>query len=168
MTTELGSDSLHQVVVGIDGSESSRHALRWARYLAAATGSTIEAVTTWIPYIAYGPMVIGPGRIPPSWNPAVDAEKALAETVSEVFGENPPPGMRLTVREGNAAEVLVEASRSAQLLVIGSRGRGGFAGLLLGSVSAACVHHAMCPVVVLHGDNPPPDLTEADRSGDGR
>ena len=59
--------------------------------------------------------------------------------------------------EGNAAKVLLEASEGARMLVVGSRGHGGFSGLLLGSVSAACAEHARCPVVVVHGDGPPPN-----------
>jgi nucleotide-binding universal stress UspA family protein len=73
-----------------------------------------------------------------------------------VFGGRRPPGLRTDVREGNAARVLLEASEGARMLVVGSRGHGGFAGLLLGSVSAACAEHASCPVLVLHGTTPPP------------
>ncbi len=94
--------------------------------------------------------------MPADWDPSGDAEKFLAATVDEVFGAHRPQGLRLTVREGNAAKVLLEASGDARMLVVGSRGHGGFAGLLLGSVSAACAEHAICPVLVLHGTTPPP------------
>jgi hypothetical protein len=64
--------------------------------------------------------------------------------------------MNLVVREGNPAHVLLESSAGAMMLVVGSRGRGGFAGLILGSVSAAVAEHASCPVLVVHGDKPVP------------
>lgn len=114
----------------------------------------------WTLHTEWGVMSAGMGGIAPTGDPEEDAKKVLAATVRDVFGEHPPLGMLLTVREGNPAEVLIEASRSALLLVVGSRGHGGFAGLLLGSVSAACSEHAKCPVVVLHGDTPPPDLPD--------
>ncbi|MDQ2849931.1 MAG: universal stress protein [Actinomycetota bacterium] len=145
-----------RVVVGVDGSESSRHALRWAAYLADATAGTVEAVIAWAPHTRFGVMSTGPGGAPPTGNPAADAQQVLAATIEEVFGTHRPAGLLLSVRQGNPAQLLIEASRSAQLLVVGSRGHGGFAGLLLGSVSAACSAHARCPVVVLHGDTPPP------------
>jgi nucleotide-binding universal stress UspA family protein len=67
--------------------------------------------------------------------------------------------MNLVVREGNPAHVLLESSAGAMMLVVGSRGRGGFAGLILGSVSAAVAEHASCPVLVVHGDKPVPVTT---------
>ena len=77
------------------------------------------------------------------------AEQALAQTVDEVFGPDHPGWLRTRVVEGHAAQVLVEASAGADLLVVGSRGYGGFYGVLLGSVSTYCVHHAHCPVTVI-------------------
>lgn len=150
------------VVVGVDGSEPSRQALRWARMLAAPTASTVEAVMAWTLHTEWGVMSAGMDGISPTTDPEADAKEVLIATVGEVFGDDRPAGMCLTVREGNPAEVLIEASRSALLLVVGSRGHGGFAGLLLGSVSAACTAHASCPVVVLHGDSPPPQVPSKD------
>lgn len=143
-------------MVGVDSSEPSKQALLWAQFLAASTGGTVEAVAAWEPFTAYGVMGAGLAVVPPAYNPAEDASAALDATVDEVFGEHRPAGLRASVHEGNAALVLIEASRDAQLLVVGNRGRGGFAGLLLGSVSSACSAHAHCPVVVLRGDTPPP------------
>lgn len=151
-----------RVVVGVDSSEPSRQALRWAHFLAVSTASTVEAVMAWTRHTEWGVMSAGMGGIAPTADPEADAKKVLAATVREVFGEDPPAAMSLTVRKGNPAEVLIEASHSALLLVVGSRGHGGFAGLLLGSVSAACTAHATCPVVVLHGDTPPPRLLDPD------
>ncbi len=94
--------------------------------------------------------------MPTDWNPAQDTEKALTAAIDDVFGDYRPAGLQITVREGNAARVLLEASEGARMLTVGSRGHGGFAGLLLGSVSAACTEHATGPVLVLHGDTPAP------------
>ena len=96
--------------------------------------------------------------VPSGWDPAIDMEKALVATIDQVFGARRPADLQLTVHEGRAARVLLDSARGARMLVLGSRGHGGFAGLLLGSVSTACAEHATCPVLVVHGDNPPPDL----------
>jgi nucleotide-binding universal stress UspA family protein len=156
MSTEQTSEPVSRIVVGVDGSESSKQALRWAQFIARAAASTLEAVAAWQPYTAYGWMGVGYAGMPSDWNPAQDAEKALTATIDDVFGEQRPAGLQLTVREGNAAAVLLGASVGARMLIVGSRGHGGFAGLLLGSVSAACTEHATCPVLVLHGDTPAP------------
>lgn len=156
MTTEHEPTQSRRVVVGVDGSEPSKHALRWAEFIARASGSTVEVVAAWQPYLAAGWMGVGYAAMPADWNPSQDAEKAVTATVDEVFGEHRPAGLQLAVREGSAARVLLDASEGAQMLVVGSRGHGGFAGLLLGSVSAACTEHATCPVLVLHGDTPAP------------
>lgn len=145
-----------QIVVGVDGSPPSRHALRWAQFIATASGSTLEVVAAWQPYSGYVWMGGGWASPPATWDPAQDVEKSLIDTVDEVFGTERPAGLSITVWEGNPAQVLLEASAGARMLVVGSRGHGGFAGLLLGSVSAACAEHATCPVLVLHGDTPAP------------
>jgi nucleotide-binding universal stress UspA family protein len=156
MSTTQIPDSGGRIVVGVDGSDPSKHALRWAQFMAQATTSTIEAVAAWEPFTGFGWAGAGWVAMPTDWNPAQDAEKALTATIDDVFGEHRPAGLALTVREGNAAQILLEVSEHARMLVVGSRGHGGFAGLLLGSVSAACTEHATCPVLVLHGDTPPP------------
>jgi nucleotide-binding universal stress UspA family protein len=88
-------------------------------------------------------------------------EKVLDDTVLAVFGDQPPAGLQRQVREGGAAKVLLEAGEGAIMLVVGSRGHGGFAGLLLGSVSANVAEHASCPVLVIHGDQAPPPARPA-------
>lgn len=104
MTTEKTPDERNRVVVGVDGSESSKHALRWAQFIARASDSTLEVVSAWQPYTAYGWMSAGWAVMPTNWNPAQDTEKALTATIDEVFGEQRPTGLQLTVREGNAAQ----------------------------------------------------------------
>lgn len=136
--------STGRIVVGVDGSESSKQALRWAARLAAGDGSRIEAITAWDYPQAYN------SPVDPNWRPDLDAQTILDDTVREVFGDDPPTGLVPVVRHGPPRTVLIEASRGAELLVVGSRGHGGFAGLLLGSVSSACSEHAHCPVLVLH------------------
>ncbi|MCO5971655.1 universal stress protein [Actinoallomurus soli] len=145
MTNEAGNG---RIVVGVDGSEPSKRALEWAIRQARVTGGSVEAIASWQLPTAYG-------WVPPAdvdWEG--DAAKELTEAVRAVAGDQPSVPIRSTVVEGNPAEVLVNASRDAELLVVGNRGHGGFAGLLLGSVSQQCVHHAHCPVVVIHGDAP--------------
>jgi len=138
------------IVVGVDGSESSEQALRWAAFHARTTGATLDAVAVWKPLAAYGS--VG------DWNPVEGLRAVVDETLAKVFGDQRPPGLEIVVREGGAARVLLEASRGARMLVVGSRGHGGFAGLLLGSVSSACAAHATCPVLVVHGATPPPPV----------
>jgi nucleotide-binding universal stress UspA family protein len=152
--TSTPPDRPPRVIVGVDGSEQSKQALRWAAHFAATAGARVEAVTSWQYPTAYG-WDAGPIE----WNPEQDMEKVLTQTVDEVFGANRPHDMRLTVREGNAAKVLLEQSADALLLVVGSRGHGGFAGLLLGSVSANVAEHATCPVLVIHGKQNPTEAT---------
>lgn len=150
--TSTASVHAPKVVVGVDGSECSKAALRWAAFIAAKAGAKLEAVTAW-----RFPPTFGMSYVPPTYSPGDLAEKALNETVDEVFGGNRPADMWIAVREGGAAHVLLEQSKDAMLLVVGSRGREGFAGLRLGSVSAAVSAHATCPVLVIHGDRTPPE-----------
>jgi nucleotide-binding universal stress UspA family protein len=147
MTTENHEKSKGYILVGVDGSESSKTALRWAERLAPVVGNGIHAIIAW----EY-PMMLGwEGGIPDWWRPDVDAKKILDETLDSVFGKTRPAGLLTTVQEGHPTTILLEASKGAEMLIIGSRGHGGFAGLLLGSVSSACAEHATCPVLVVHG-----------------
>jgi nucleotide-binding universal stress UspA family protein len=140
------ADTPH-IVVGVDGSEPSREALRWAFDYADLIDGEVDAVICW----TFPTNAGWPGGVLTEWNPEEDATKALAATVADVLGSRPAHRVTQLVRQGNAARVLLDETKDAQLLVVGSRGHGGFAGLLLGSVSANCAEHAHCPVLVVHG-----------------
>jgi nucleotide-binding universal stress UspA family protein len=137
-----------RIVVGVDGSEESKNALRWAARLAEANGAGIDVIAAWDPTSLYGWSVLS--VVPALESPQADIEKSLNETVDEVFGVDRPQNMRLKALEGPAAKTLLTVGEGALMLVVGSRGRGGFTGMLLGSVSAKVAEHATCPVLVVH------------------
>lgn len=143
----------HRIVVGVDGSSFSEKALHWAAFLGMTLGARVEAVAAW----DY-PAAAGWATPPSDWDPAADTKKILQDTIHKVFGAHPPLDLAADVREGGAARVLLEASEGAGMLVVGSRGHGGFVGLLLGSVSANVAEHAKCPVLIVHGHQPLPTL----------
>jgi nucleotide-binding universal stress UspA family protein len=134
-----------KIVVGIDGSPASLEALRWAMRQATLTGSRLEVVVTWEWPQSYG----WAPPYPSDYSPSADARKTLEEAVVEVGAAFPDVRTDLTVVEGHPAPALVEASKGADLLVVGSRGHGEFAGMLIGSVSEHCTAIAKCPVVVV-------------------
>ncbi len=133
------------IVVGVDGSDPSKRALRWAADQAKLTGATLTVVTTW----EYPPTLGWAPPYPSDFDPNEDARKAQDETVAEVLGADRSLVTKSEVTEGHPAFVLTQASRGAKLLVVGSRGHGAFTGMLLGSVSEYCASHASCPVVVV-------------------
>jgi nucleotide-binding universal stress UspA family protein len=134
------------IVVGVDGSDASKDALRWAARQAELTGATLRAIMTWnVPMINYGAAM--PGSIEADVNR--DSKEALDQAIQEVLGPAPSARVAPEVVEGHPAEVLVGAAGDAELLVVGSRGHGAFKGMFLGSVSTHCVSHATCPVVVV-------------------
>ena len=136
-----------RIVVGVDGSPSAMAALRWAILHAELTGCAVEAVTAWRLPSRYGFAAVTDRAT----DFEGDARKVLADALNEVSSVEPDVIIRSSVVEGHSAEVLVRAARGADMLVVGSRGHGGFAGALLGSVSQYCVHHAPCPVLVIRG-----------------
>jgi nucleotide-binding universal stress UspA family protein len=141
-----------RIVVGVDGSPPSILALRWAGALAPLLQADIRVVTAW-------EFEIPPGRLTPAVaDPDHVARDVCSEAVSKVFGPVPPPALELVIRQGPATKVLVDESRQAQLLILGSRGLGGLKGLLIGAVSAAVSEHAKCSVLIAHGTDLPPAL----------
>jgi len=140
------SDVEPRIVVGVDGFESSKAALRWAIKQARLSGAVVEAVTAWhVP--------AGTGWIPTADMPdyQADASTVLAEAVAGMCTIDPDIQVCPRVVKGQAGPVLVAAAEGADLLVVGSRGHGGLADALLGSVGQYCAHHAPCPVVIMRG-----------------
>ena len=133
-----------RIVVGVDGSPSSVEALRWANAQAKLSGASIEAVIAWYYPISYGFPVVA--EI--DW--AREAEVILSRVVKEAVGDDDALISQRAV-EGHPTRVLDDLSQNASMLVVGPRGHGGFAGLVLGSVTTHTIGHAGCPVVVVRG-----------------
>lgn len=143
--TDTTSPSSHRIVVGIDGSDSSARALEWAIHQAELTNASVLAMAVW-----HWPPALGWGiPLAPPYIPSEDAEAALEKELAPVRSKYTDVTIESRVVEGHPAPALVEASQGADLLVVGSRGHGEFAGMLLGSVSEHCVSNAQCPVLVL-------------------
>jgi nucleotide-binding universal stress UspA family protein len=136
------------IVVGVDGSAQSKGALEWAADEAQRRRASLTVVMVWenpnrdmwIPRIQRG-----------EDRPLLLTERALDRVVEAVLGPRPRVPVEKVAVEGPAAKVLVERAKDAEMLVVGSRGRGGFGGVVLGSVSLHCASHARCPVVVVRG-----------------
>ncbi|WP_394769659.1 universal stress protein [Lacisediminihabitans sp.] len=156
-------DATHQaqdsarIVVGVDGSDSSIDALRRGARMAEALGVRLEGITVWQYPLEFG------GYVTSEWSPESDARSVLDEAAQEVFQGTPPDWFVPVVCEGSTAQVLIDASKGAEMLIVGSRGHGGFVGLLLGSVSSRCAEYSHCPVLVVHnGDR---EVAQADAAG---
>jgi nucleotide-binding universal stress UspA family protein len=141
-----------RIVAGVDGSTGSKNALRWAAHIARLVGGRLDVVAAW----DYPPLY-GLTAAPEFEFPEHDIEQSLARTVDEVLGDARPGDLRIKALAGPPAEILVTVSHGAYLLVVGSRGGGGFGGLRLGSVSDRVAEHAECPVLVVHDEQPPAD-----------
>lgn len=137
---------MQRIVVGVDGSENARRALSWAVEEAQLRQAGVEAVHAWeLPmYVGFG----GPVAIDPA--PYEEGARALLdEEIAAVPVTGLPAPITEVVVRGSPAWALLEIAKTADLVVVGSRGRGGFAGLLLGSVSQQVAQHAECPVVIV-------------------
>jgi nucleotide-binding universal stress UspA family protein len=138
-----------RIVVGVDGSLASQAALEWAGDEAVVHGSELVVLTAWLPI---PPPLAGTSSTLPTHgitNPGETAKEQLMEAIRDVLGEDPLVLVRPQVKEGNAAKLLIDLSEDADLLVVGASGHGGFAGMLLGSVSQHVASHARCTVVVV-------------------
>lgn len=151
--TAMAQGRKQRIVVGIDGSEGSRAAFRWSIAEAGFRLCTVEVVTAYLP--TYVPAAPDFGYVPLDPIDLVDeVRKMQDELVGEVLTGCGSPDVRIEQRliKGRAADTMIEASANAALLVVGNRGRGGFRGLLLGSVSHQIAQHAICPVVIIRPD----------------
>lgn len=138
--------SSERIVVGVDGTEGARHALRWAVAEGARTGAPVVAVTAWT-WDDTPPFGAWPG-----------VGRELAELVCRhEVARVPVAGTTTSVVEGDPVTVLLAAARHARLLVLGSHGHGRLRRALLGSTSRRCVRDASCPVVVV----PPPQTIDS-------
>ncbi len=137
-----------RIVVGIDGSEGSKAALRWAVDHARRIGDEVDAVSAWeYPVLMTLPAA---STLPPAEEMAQETLEHLRTVIHDAGIEDPGDvPIRHHVIRGGAAEAVLKAAKDAEMVVVGSRGLGGFGSLLLGSVSQQVVHHAPCPVVVV-------------------
>ncbi len=138
------------VVVGVDGSEASVAALAWAVRYASASGARVQALLAWhYPGAVGGPPI---EKAPESIHH--QTEEQMQATLDEAVAKACPgqtQGVETKIGYGHPAQILIDASKDADLLVVGSRGHGSWTGMLLGSVSIHCVTGASCPVVVIRG-----------------
>jgi nucleotide-binding universal stress UspA family protein len=148
MTAAQTTGPQRRIVVAVDGSPPSLEALAWAARQSTLTGAVVEAVTAWHQPAGFGEYAYEAGT---DW--AANARTIQDGAVKEVLGDATGALIRRVV-EGHPVPVLLAAAIGAELLVMGSRGHGGFAGLLLGSVSEHVVGHAPCPVVVVRPPQP--------------
>ncbi|MFD6230275.1 universal stress protein [Streptomyces sp. NPDC060232] len=153
LVVRAGGDEDGPVVVGVDGSAAGEPAIEFAFMEAALRGARLSAIHAWTLWNA------PPSEIHEDADTYTDPPGELAEAEERLVSEalagrrQRYPGVRVEPRalRSQTREALIRASGSAQLLVVGARGRGGFAGLVLGSVSQAVLHHAQCPVAVVRG-----------------
>jgi nucleotide-binding universal stress UspA family protein len=145
------SSSQHRIIVGTDGSDHSRIALIWAMEQAASRNVPLDVIHVW--HLAVSSLPVGLAAESIDLQDLAREGKALAEREVEWAEQQTsarPPAVRPMSIEGHPAKVLAEQAAAADLLVVGARGLGHFAGMLLGSVSDFCVHHAPGPVTVVH------------------
>jgi nucleotide-binding universal stress UspA family protein len=135
------------VLVGVDGSPNSKKALTWAAAEAADHGAELVVLNVWEHTV---PPPAGSLSVSERYVPELSQQTAdeLVRVINEVLGDNPPVLIQPRVKQGNPAKVLIEESADADLLVVGTRGHGGFGGLVLGSVSQHVAAYAKCSVTV--------------------
>lgn len=142
MSAEPGrGDQDHRIVVGVDGSQASEEALAWAVRQAQLTGASVEAVIAWHYPVVIGGMPYAPLAVLEESDFGRFAATTLSNAITAAVGKDAPVKISSTIRQGNAAQVLLDAADGADLLAVGSRGHG-FTQALLGSVSQHCVHHS--------------------------
>jgi nucleotide-binding universal stress UspA family protein len=140
---------MQRIVVGIDGSQGARRALEWAVAEAKLRDAHLVVIHAWLEpaAVAVGSVITAGGVEPEVFEET--AERTVADVLKEVDTTGLPQGIESHVVAGAPARSLLDAAKDADLVVVGSRGLGGFTGLLLGSVSQQVAHHATCPVVII-------------------
>lgn len=157
------------VVIGYDGSDFSAEALHKGLWLASKLGAPARIVRAWTISNAPRPASWEPGYVPPVDDFAEAVRAELEEATAAIVAEYPGVDVSYDVPHGAAGRELIRASESARVIVVGTRGLGGFAGLLLGSVTGQLVEHAHCDVLVSRrssGDQAPPRSLRLDRAID--
>lgn len=139
-----------RIVVGVDGSEPSLKALRWAGRQAVLTGADLEAVIAWEMPGGYG--WAGLPGLPQDFDLDAPAAQALSEAVQATLPPEQAATVTQTVVMGNPVQAVLDRGEGADLIVVGVRGHGTFRSALLGSVSHSVTMHASCPVVVVRGN----------------
>lgn len=147
---ESSSTASHVIVVGVDGSDPSKDALRWAAGQAELTGNALEVVMVWDESTEAFAQA---ETVPAGLNLGEFKQHTIDDAIRQVLGQHLAIKVTTTMAEGSPAAALLNAAKSADMLVVGKRGHKGIAGRLLGSVSQHCVEHAYCPVVVVHHDH---------------
>lgn len=144
---------IKSIVVGVDRSDGSRAALRFALDEAKAHGAELTVIHAWEVAVPYMPIVGAPvftiGGLPELERGVAAASENVVDELVDALGDTGGVSVHRRTVRGNPATVLLDAATDADLLVVGSRGHGGFTGLLLGSVSGQCAHHARCPVAIV-------------------
>ena len=139
----MAASESFRIVVGVDGSDQSRAAMDWAIGESRLRNGEVQVLTAWsFPYVS--------DAMGTAWDYEIfqkDAQAILEAELERVKDRGVPVTGKIV--EGNPASALIDASRYADLVVVGSRGHGGFTGMLLGSVSHQTIHHAHCPVLVI-------------------
>ncbi|MFF9013355.1 universal stress protein [Streptomyces sp. NPDC014870] len=138
-----------RIVVGVDGSEPSLKALRWAAGQAALTGDELQVVSSWEYPASWATLMPG---VPPEFDPERLAKEILDQSLAEALAPAVAATVTRTVVGGNPAQALLDQAPGASLLVVGDRGYAGFKAAVLGSVSTHVTQHAPCPVVVVRGE----------------
>ena len=147
-----GNGQRQVVVAGVDGSDESIAALGWARRYAEATGATVRAVLAWHFPTAAGQPPEGLAPAPIREEAEGNLRSQLSDAIAKVYPDPSAAALEAKLSYGHPAEVLIDESAHADLLVVGHRGRGAFAGMLLGSIAVHCVNGAHSPVVVVRGE----------------
>ena len=148
-----GTNGQELVVVGVDGSAESLRALSWAARYVTATGARVQAVLAWHYPAAAGQAPVGIAPDPVHHQTEAQQLAILDKAMAKAYSGQPGPAAEARLGYGHPAQVLIEASKNADLLVVGSHGHGAFTGMLVGSVSLHCVSGAFCPVVVVRGSD---------------